>query len=134
VGLRLQKASAERWDKDILFRCDVTLDNETGKDLTVKSNFNSVFDGLQIVVTAPDGKVLAQQGYIFHQSPSTVEPRKFTLNKGNTTDTIVFPISTLPGDAKSFKVRLVGTLPGSGYDRELSSKTLTIEVRDRPRE
>lgn len=58
VSLILSKASAEWLDHDILFRCEVSLDNATGKDLTVRSHFASVFDGLELVVTTVDGKVL----------------------------------------------------------------------------
>src|SRR5262245_53864732 len=69
VSLLLQKASAERWGKDIHFRCEVALNNDTGRDLAVRSHFFSAFDGLELTVTTPEGKVLAQQGYTFHQSP-----------------------------------------------------------------
>jgi len=133
VSLLLRKASAEQWEKDIHFECQVILDNATGRDLAVRSNFYSVFDGLQLVVTTPEGKVLAQQGYTFHQSPFTSRGRDFPLKRGKMEDTLVFPVGGLPKDARSLKVRLVGTLPGSGYERILSSETLVVEVKDRAR-
>jgi hypothetical protein len=128
VSLLLSRASAERWDHHILFRCDAVLDNASGKDLTVVSNFFSAFDGLQLVVTTTDGKVLAQKGYIWHQSPAS-SGREFPLKKGRNEEELRFPIRDLPGDVKTFKVRLVGTLPGSGYDRILSSETLEVKVQ-----
>jgi hypothetical protein len=134
VSLCLQKASGERLENDILFRCELVLDNDTGRDLAVRSSFYSAFDGLELVVTNPEGKVLVQQSYLFHQSPFTPEGRKFPLKQGKTAGTLVFPIRGLPGDARSLKVRLVGTLPGSGYDRILSPETLTVEVKDCSRE
>ena len=85
VSLLLHKVAAERWEQEILFRCEVALDNATGGDVTVRSTFHSAFDGLEIVVTTPDGKVLAQQRYTAHQSPYTPAGRAFVLKQGNTT-------------------------------------------------
>jgi hypothetical protein len=132
VSLLLNKVSAERRGRDIYFTCEVTLDNEVGRELAVRSNFFSAFDGLEIVVTTPEGKVLAQQGYSFHQSPFTATGRIFPLKKGKTTGTLLFPVGGLPADVRALKVRLVGTLPGSGYERILSSETLAVEVKERP--
>jgi hypothetical protein len=131
VSLLLHKASAERWEQDVLFRCEVALDNATGRDLAVRSSFLSVFDGLEIVVTTPEGKVLVQRTFTFHQSPFSTG-RLFPLNQGKTAGTLVFPIGGLPGDVRALKVRLVGTLPGSSYERILSSETLAVEVKERP--
>jgi hypothetical protein len=112
VSLLLSKASAEPLGRDILFSCDAVLDTATGKDLTVRSNFFSVFDGLELVVTARDGKVLAQPAYIVHQSPFVLG-RKFTLKQGRTKEALNFPIPArdLPGDMKTFKVRLNSSMP-----------------------
>jgi hypothetical protein len=129
VSLLLGKASAERTAHDVLFRCEAALLN-AGKELTVRSNFSSAFDGLELVVTAADGTVLAQRGYTWHQSP--VAPgRSFPLKSGRTEERlhIPVPIKDLPRDAKAFKVRLVGTLPGSGYERVLSSETVEVPVK-----
>ena len=132
VSLLLDKVSAERRERDIYFTCDVTLDNELGRELAVRSNFFSAFDGLEIVVTTPEGKVLAQQAYSFHQSPFTATGRIFPLKKGKTAGTLLFPVGGLSADVRALKVRLVGTLPGSGYERILSSETLAVEVKERP--
>ncbi len=131
VSLLLVKATADRWDKDVLFQCEVTLDNALGKETTVRSNFSSVFDGLELVVTTMEGKVIAQQGYTFHQSPFAPPGRTFALKQGKTTKTLVFPITGIPAEIRTLKVRLVGTLPGSTFDRILSSETLTLEVKNR---
>jgi hypothetical protein len=130
VSLLLSKASAELRGQDTLFRCEVVLDNATGRDLAVWSNFSSAFDGLEVVVTNPKGKVLAQQGYTFHQSPFAPPPREFPVKQGRTVRTLVFPVAGLSKAASSLKIRLVGTLPGSGYERILSSETLAIEVKE----
>jgi len=125
VSLILAGASAEQLKQGILFACEAILDNASGKELPVRTNFYSAFDGLEVVVTNSEGKVLAQQGYTFHQSPNT--GRTFALPPGSTKGSLVFPIHDLPTDSKLFKVRLVGALPGSDYRRILSSET--IEVR-----
>jgi hypothetical protein len=124
----VSKASAERGEHDTLFRCDAILDNATRKDLAVRSGFFSAFDGLELVVTSPDGKVLAQQGFTYHQSPYSTG-RAFPLKPGRTEKSLVFPIRGLPAEAKSLKVRLVGSLPGSEYQRILSSETLEVQVK-----
>ena len=82
VSLLLPKASAERGEHEVLFRCDAILDNATRKDLAVHSAFFSAFDGLTLVVTGLDGKVLAEQGYTYHQSPSSTG-RAFPLRPGD---------------------------------------------------
>jgi hypothetical protein len=129
VTLRLAKVEAEPLDKEILFQCHLGLDNETGRELKVRSNFSSAFDATEIVVTDRDGKVIAQQDQRLHLSPVTAAGRDFPLKKGTTKHDLVFPIQDLPAGAKAFKVRLVGTLPGSGYDRILSTETLEVEVK-----
>jgi hypothetical protein len=131
VSLLLPKTTADRGEKDILFHCEVTLDNALRQDTAVRTNFSSVFDGLELVVTTTEGKVLAQQAYTFHQSPFAPPGRTFTLKQGKTTKTIVFPVSGIPAEIRTVKVRLVGTLPGSAFDRILSSETLTVEVKTR---
>lgn len=133
VSLILTKASAERSGPDTvpshtLFRCEVRLDNHTGDDLVVRSKFNSAFDGLELVVTNVQGRTLAQQPYIMHQSPFT-ESREFKLKKGVTTATIGCPIQDFPADVEVVKVRAVGTLPGSSYPRILSTETLEIKIK-----
>lgn len=132
VSLLLHKGAAERREQDILFRCEVALDNASGRELAVKSNFFSVFDGLEVVVTTSEGKVLAQQGYSFHQSPFAPPGRAFPLKQGKTEGVLVFPVQSLPKGVRAFKIRLVGTLPGSGYSRILSSETLVVEVKESP--
>jgi hypothetical protein len=126
VTLTLESASAQRWTKDILFKCKVTLANDTGKELKVKSNFLSVFDGMTLVIQDEKGKELKRQGYTYHQSPFALN-KEHRLQSGKTTDTINFPISGLAKDHKKFRIKIVGTLPGSEFKGRLTSKV--IEVR-----
>jgi hypothetical protein len=130
VSLILSAATAQRRSGDTLFQCEATLDNAIGRDLTVRTNFYSAFDGLELVVTNRAGKTLAQQPYIFHQSPFTADGRDFTIKRGKTTASLVFPIAKLPAGEKVVKVRLVGTLPGSEFRRILSTETLEVKIKE----
>jgi hypothetical protein len=130
ISLILTGASAHRGEQDTLFRCQVILDNATGKELAVRSNFSSVFDGLELMITTREGKTLIQQPYTFHQSPFAPPGREFTLKRGRTEATLVFPVHAFPRDAKAVKVRLVGSLPGSTYERLLATDTIEVKVTD----
>jgi hypothetical protein len=133
VSLILSRATARRGEHDTLFTCEVKLDNATGEEITTRSNFSSVFDGLELIVTAEDGKTedgktIARQPYTYHQSPFAPPGRTFVLKRGSTPGSLVFPIRGLAGELKRVKVRLVGTLPGSDDDGPLSSEALTVEI------
>lgn len=127
VTLKIDAASAQRLSSgEILFECKLTLENRTCADLKVLSGFYSELDGLELLVIDPDGKLLKRQGYIYHQSPYSPSPREFTLRKGKSQYTIVFPIRELT--ASAFKVQLAGTLPGSAYPFALKSGTIAVEL------
>lgn len=128
VSLILTKASAQRSAIDTLFKCEVRLNNQTDNDLVVRSNFAFAFDGLEVVVTSIDGKMLIQQSHTVHQSPF-LEPNTFYLPKGITTSTLVFPVRDFPAEVTAIKIRLVGKLPGSEYQRILSTETLEIKIQ-----
>jgi len=128
VSLMLSKVAARRDSQVTDFHCQVTIDNRTGKEIAVTSSFFSVFDGLELVVTNIDGKVLKQQSYTFHQSPFTPDGRKFILKRGKTKKSIVFPVTSFGMVGQSLKVRLVGTLPESSYKRILSTDTIKTVI------
>ncbi len=129
VSLLISKVTAARVEECTHFDCEATLDNATGRDLTVRSMFFSAFDGLEIVVTTPEGKVLAQQDYTYHQSAFKFVGRDFPVKSGKTVKKLRFSLAGLPEDTRTLRVRLVGTLPGSSYKRILSSETLAVEVK-----
>jgi hypothetical protein len=133
VSLVLSKASAERvvpgkpLKSKVLVQCEVMLNNQTGKKLTVTSDRSSAYDALEVVVTKSDGTILAQQAYGYHFGLGAFS--RFELNAGKNVKTLVFPISNaVPSDLDVIKVRLVGSLPGSGYKRILSSDTLEVKI------
>jgi hypothetical protein len=115
--------------RDVILACDVVIDNQTGDDLTVFSNFFSAFDGLSIVVFK-EGKELPSQSYFFHQSPMA-EKRPYVLKKGKNEKDMRFPISGLPADWAGMEVKIVGSLPGSKFEENLVSETKKIQrVKD----
>jgi hypothetical protein len=126
VKLTLNKAAAERRTDDVLFECEATLDNATGRALNVRTSFFSAFDGVEIVLFDARGKKLRVQPYTFHQSPFAVDGTQ-PLEVGKTTKRLVFPVSGLPADVKTFRVCLIGTLPGSAYNPGLLLSDL-VEV------
>lgn len=130
ISLVLTDASAKQSsDGDALFVCKVTIDNGTKNDVVVQSRFNSALDGLELVVTNTNGKVLAQQYYTYHQSPQGRTPRDFILKKGETKATLVFPLSQVGAEGARLKVRLVGLLPTSSYGHLLSTETRELIVK-----
>ena len=133
VSLILSKASAERLTpspplkSQVLISCEVMVNNQTGKTLKVTSDRGSAYDALEIVVTRSDGTILAQQPYGDQFGLGTFS--LFELRDGKNTKTLVFPIAdAVPSDLDVIKVRLVGTLPGSGYKRIISSYTFEVKI------
>jgi hypothetical protein len=116
--------------RDVILACDVVIDNQTGRDITVLSNFFSAFDGLSIVVLK-EGKELRNQSYLVHQSPNA-EKRPYVLKKGRNVTDMRFPISDLPADWAGLEVKIIGNLPGSKVEEaELVSETRKIQrVKD----
>ncbi len=100
--------------------CEVVIDNQTGEDLTVFSNFFSSFDGLHIVLLK-EGKELRNQSYLFHQSPMA-EKRPYVLKKGKNEGHLRFPLSAAPEDWAGLEVKIVGCLPGSKFEGKLTPK------------
>ena len=86
------KATAERLDGGgVLFRCEATLTNTAGVELRVRTNFGSVFDGIELLVLGESGEKLHQQPYVYHQSPSSPHGRDLPLKTGETRETLRFP-------------------------------------------
>jgi hypothetical protein len=110
--------------RDVLFACEVTLDNQTGEDLDVYSHFSSPFDGLSMVLLR-DGKKAYEQAYVYHQSPFS-DSRPHILKKGKTERQLRLPIGPMTADWATFEAKLVGTLPGSKYKGKLESNTMKV--------
>jgi hypothetical protein len=129
VTLTLAKVSVKRFEKEVLFICDVVIDNRTGAELTVMSNFHSAFDGLELVVLDETGRKLAQQSYLQRQSIYSLEPRKFPLKVGENRRELRFPVSRLPEPRKEYRVQLLGRLLQSDFGGILCSDLVTARVK-----
>jgi hypothetical protein len=133
VVLALGAASAEfEKGRDFLLLCDVLIDNQTGTAFTVRSRFFSVFDGLEVVCTDKEGRVLLRQAYIVHQSPQA-EQVGHRLAKGRTRGRMAFDIRDFPRRRGEIYVRLEGTLPGSGYEHRVRSNEVTVRLKGQGR-
>jgi hypothetical protein len=93
------------------------------------SSFFSAFDGFEMVVASKDGTTIARQKYTFNQSPFGRQ-RQFILKKGRTTKELFFPVREFPANAKTVNVKVEGELCGSAYDRILSTKTISSEIKN----
>ena len=113
VTLKLVEAKAEKQeDGDLLVTCRVILDNKSGKEMQLKTHFGSVFDGLWLTVTDLEGKVLAEQGYTYHQSPYGPEPLGVQLKVGRTMGDLAFPLAKKGRISGKIRIQLAGLLPG----------------------
>jgi hypothetical protein len=109
----------------VCLACDVVIDNRTGEDLTVFTNYFSAFDGLSVVVLK-EGKELRSQSYLDHQSPRA-EKRPYVLKKGKNEKDMRFPIGELPADWARLEVKIIGYLPGSKFEEKLTSDIKKIQ-------
>ena len=133
VALALASATAERQDSgDLLVRCSATLRNDTGRELAVRTNFHSVFDGMTIVLLRPDSTELARQAYIYHQSPYARD-QTIPLPPGPTTEELVFPLSELSEALDGVTARLEGGLPGTAFPDGLRSDPVPLGLPEPPR-
>lgn len=129
VSLILSKATALR-DTNAYFGCEFVIENSTGKEVKVQSNFYSAFDWLKVIVTTKDGKVLAQQSQTLHQSPRA-EKSEFLIKNGRTSDKVGIVVPNFPKDVSVVKIRLVGTLPDNEKMHKLETEAIEIEVKSK---
>jgi hypothetical protein len=131
VVLDLVKATAERLDNGtVLLVCTATLKNHSGVELRMRTNFLSVFDGIEVLVLRVSGEKLLQQPYVYHQSPYSFQARDLPLKTGETCETLRFPVD-LPKDTPSVRLLLVGILPGCDRSGPLRSRSVIVAIPPR---
>ncbi len=129
VTLTIVDVSTKR-ETDVLFIfCEAALDNHTGAELTVKSHFQSAFDGLSLIVRDDHGRLLAQQRFLQHRSPATPHDRLFPVHPGRNTYHMPFAFFQLTNAPPTLSVQLFGTLPGSSYTAGVTSEVRRLTVR-----
>ena len=110
--------------------CQAVIDNRTGAPLIVFSNFYSAFDGLDLVVRDDHGRLLAQEPFIYHQSPyGSSNGRPFTLQSGRNTHDMHFSLTSMTNASDKLSLQLVGTLPRSSYTASLTSQVVQVSVK-----
>lgn len=129
VSIVLDKVSAERSDE--LF-CSLSfcvhIDNDTGSEIKFQSVDGSTLDGLEVLVTDCEGKVLVQQSLTAHLSPVSPEGKTSTIPRGKSTSTIDVPVFGISERVQRINVRLVGSLWKSTYRRLCSTETVPVPI------
>ncbi len=112
-----------------LIACDLLVDNQTGVDLVVLSNFHSALDYFTLELLR-DGEVVTAVDYINHLSPTSPAAQPFVLRQGKTRTQLRFPVRLPPKDWTSLQARLVGVFPGSKFNAAVVSNTTEIQRVD----
>ena len=129
VSFKLTGVTAEKGeDGDLLVVCRVLLDNRTGEEIVTKTRFGSAFDGLTITVTDTEGKVLAVQGYTYHQSPFGPDLREVIVKLGRTDASLAFPMAK-GHYGKKIGVQLTGLLTDGAEPILLHSERKEVVVK-----
>lgn len=128
VTLSLTQVRAKRDDHGIGFICMIEIDNDTGKELPVKSRYSSAFDMLTLIIFDSQGRKLAQVGYWQKLAPNS-EVRIFPLQQGKNTGQLGFPILDFPAEVKECWVLLTGRLPDSGFVGTLHSDLVPVRIK-----
>lgn len=116
LSLHLHAARLEPMENGTFVHCDVRWENETGAPLEGDTCCGGgAFDGLSVVLLDAEGRELARQSHLYHQSP-VAEAIPFTLPPGTTHETLVFPVDDFPEGVA--QVRIEGGLLGNDEHRE----------------
>jgi hypothetical protein len=107
------------------FRCSITLDNATGKFLPVKTRFGFVWENMALQIHDAEGKKIREVKLTDPAKQKAVE-QSMVIKPGKTTTELLFYIPEQSELPKQFKVRVVGTLPGSDYKAELVSDLVEV--------
>ena len=129
VSLSIVAASATQEAQFLNVDCAVVLENRTASSLTVTSSFFSAFDSLTLVVSCDDGRQIASQGYVMHQSPFSIDGRPFVLPPGRTTKDLRIPVFPLTNAPERVRLQLVGHLPRSTFSEGLTSDIVRVAVK-----
>jgi hypothetical protein len=105
--------------------CTATLKNDSGIELQVRTNFSSVYDGIEILVLRGSGEKLLQQPFVYHQSPYSFRGRDLPLKSRETRETLRFPVD-LPKDTPSVRLLSAKT---AGFIRSTRIGSATIAAR-----
>ncbi|HWY30385.1 MAG TPA: hypothetical protein VNX46_06515 [Candidatus Acidoferrum sp.] len=131
VTAHLDAVSTEGTHANLMFKCSITLDNQTGATL-VAANFP--IRDLALMVTDADGHALAK----VHAWPMIFwsfysEKQTFQIHPGSESFQLLYARFqgvglSLPPDTKKVKLQIVGTLSGCSYTNCLTSNVVDTDV------
>ena len=130
VDLALSEVTTAPNGPHTLFDLRVEVDNRTGRELQVRSNFTSPLDAFVLVVRDGKGKELTRTLVSAHKSPFAPPGRQFTVPAGKSRHELRVPVD-LPADVRGVRVMLYGTFPESGVDGLLLTDVLPVTVGPR---
>ena len=131
VTAHLGVVSANGTHTNLMFTCNVTLDNQTGAMLTATNMF-CLSPGLALRVTDMNGHQLAKmyawpwEIWQFHIRPGN-NPFSKLLYIGRYSGVRAFGVS-LPPVTSKVRLQIVGTLSGSSYTNRLTSNLVDVPV------
>ncbi|MBI5500554.1 MAG: hypothetical protein HY907_09945 [Deltaproteobacteria bacterium] len=128
VALEVARIEIVPEEHGLQVRCQATLRSLASGPITVRTNFASVFDGVSVVLSGPDGAELKRQAYIHHQSPYSSDGVPVELAVGETTQELVFPLFDFTTELPVVRVRLEGDLPRVPGSAGLRSEELDVTV------
>ncbi|MBI5488389.1 MAG: hypothetical protein HY905_13735 [Deltaproteobacteria bacterium] len=128
VLLEFSDVEVVREDDGMMVTCQAKFQSLASGPITVRTNFASVFDGLAVVLSGPDGTELTRVPYINHQSPYSSEGSDMELPVGETTQRLVFPLFGFTTDLPVVRVRLEGDLPRVPDSAGLRSEEVDVTI------
>jgi hypothetical protein len=131
VIAHLSDVSLNGTHTNLMFTCNVTLDNQTGATLTA-TNLFCLSPGLALRVSDLDGHELSQayawpwEIWQFHIHPGSYTfSNLLYIGKYKNVDTVGV---SLPTGTKSVRLQIVGTLSGSSYTNRLTSNVVEVQI------
>ena len=131
VAAHLNVVSVNGPHTNLMFTCNITLDNQTGTTLTATNLFCKP-PGLALRVSDLDGHEFAQtyawpwEIWQFHIHPgSNTFSNLLYVRKYKNVDTVGV---SLPAGTKSVRLQIEGTLSGSSYTNRLISNVVEMQV------
>jgi hypothetical protein len=131
VTANLHVVSVNGTHTNLMFTCNITLDNQTSATLTATNLFRMP-PGLGLRVSDLDGRELAQMYawpwkiWKFHIHPGSYTfSNLLYVGKYKNVDTVGV---SLPAGTKSVRLQVVGTLSGSSYTNRLTSNFVEVQI------
>ncbi len=133
VDVHLGTISVIGTETNVWFLCNVTIENRTKVPLTTTNLFLR-FPGLALKITDSNDKELKSTYAVpLHASTWTFppqSPRTFKLSYGvpGISGSYHYPGISLPGNARTVRLHIEGTLSGSSYSGGITSNIVEVKI------